>query len=633
MADVFVSYKAEDRRRVRPLVEALQADGFSVWWDAQIGGGAEWREAIEQQLNAASCVVVVWSKRSIGRDGRFVRDEASRAQRRGIYLPALIDKVEPPLGFGETQAVPLIGWKGERSDPQYAALLTAVRSIVAGAPFHGYAGPAMRSALGRRAVVVGGTVAAAAAVAGGWILFRPTSATANSIAVLPFANLSGDPAQAYFSDGIAEELRSVLSRVTQLKVMARTSSEMVRSLDAVTAAKKLGAENIVVGSVRRSASTIRVSAQLIDGHRGVERWSRDYDRAAGDALQIQADIAAQVAQALSVQLLGEPESALKIGGTASEAARDFYLQALELFPRTDQPTVRRALQLLDQALAIDPNYALALADKARVLLYIATAFGGRRSEIEGGQRLAAATAQRAVEIAPALAAAHLSLAEVLRSALDVPNAFAAFRKAQRLARREAPVDRTSSRFLSRIGFASEALRLADSAISTDPLNPASYFTRMVALYCGRQYQDAVESARELTRRSPSLFSASAVLGSCLILLGRMDEARAELARSTTEDRFLLLNQAVLAVRTADDEAVRRTTTRLQQLYGDTARYELAAIAAQRGRIDEALAGLERAFASREPNVLAMRVEPFFDPLRREARFGALMGKMRYPTAA
>ena len=119
MADLFVSYKAEDRARVAPLVAALEADGVTLWWDAHIGGGADWRATIEAELIAARCVIVVWSKRSTGPEGRFVRDEATRALERGAYLPIKIDDVRPPLGFGETQALPLIDWNGESADPRY----------------------------------------------------------------------------------------------------------------------------------------------------------------------------------------------------------------------------------------------------------------------------------------------------------------------------------------------------------------------------------------------------------------------------------------------------------------------------------------------------------------------------------
>ena len=97
MADLFVSYKSEDRARIKPLVEALQADGLSVWWDADIEGGSGWRQAIQQELEAAKCVLVTWTRGSVGPEGWFVHDEAARAQRRGVYLPVLIDETEPPL--------------------------------------------------------------------------------------------------------------------------------------------------------------------------------------------------------------------------------------------------------------------------------------------------------------------------------------------------------------------------------------------------------------------------------------------------------------------------------------------------------------------------------------------------------
>ena len=134
MSDVFLSYKAEDLPRVEPLVATLEADGLSVWWDARLTAGAEWREDIQEQLDAAGCVIVVWSKRSVGPEGRFVRDEASRAQRRGAYLPIRIDKVEPPLGFGELQVISLQGWKGDRNDARYHRLLSAVQAALAGEP-------------------------------------------------------------------------------------------------------------------------------------------------------------------------------------------------------------------------------------------------------------------------------------------------------------------------------------------------------------------------------------------------------------------------------------------------------------------------------------------------------------------
>ena len=171
MADVFVSYKAEDRRRVRPLVRALEKDGLSVWWDGKLGVGQEWREQIAGELGAAKCVVVAWSKTSVGPDGRFVKDEAGRALRRGVYVPLKLDDVEPPLGFGETQAVSLIGWSGNRSVANYRQLLAAVEATTRGERVPSSVEGTTTHA-SRRGVLLIGATAAFAASGGGWLWYR-----------------------------------------------------------------------------------------------------------------------------------------------------------------------------------------------------------------------------------------------------------------------------------------------------------------------------------------------------------------------------------------------------------------------------------------------------------------------------
>lgn len=171
MADVFVSYKAEDRRRVRSLVTALEKDGFSVWWDAHLGPGQEWREQIAHELDAAKCVVVAWSKTSVGPGGRFVRDEAGRALRRGVYVPVKLDDVQPPLGFGETQAVSLIGWSGNRSASQYRHFRSAVELAVRGEqPSSSITeAPTLTS---RRGVLISGAAVGIAATGAGWVFLH-----------------------------------------------------------------------------------------------------------------------------------------------------------------------------------------------------------------------------------------------------------------------------------------------------------------------------------------------------------------------------------------------------------------------------------------------------------------------------
>src|SRR4029453_4468069 len=156
MADVFVSYKAEDRARIQPLVSALEAEGFSVWWDAHIGGGTNWQEEIELRLDSAKCVLVVWSDRSVGHGGHFVRDEARRAQRRGAYVPVCLGEVEPPLGFGESPALSVKGWKGYSADPRFQAVISAVQSRVSGERDSRPQAQLHTPRVSRRAVVAGG---------------------------------------------------------------------------------------------------------------------------------------------------------------------------------------------------------------------------------------------------------------------------------------------------------------------------------------------------------------------------------------------------------------------------------------------------------------------------------------------
>ena len=182
-ADVFVSYKAEDRARVQPIVAALEAEGFIVWWDTRIEGGANWRRSIEEQLNAAKCVVVAWTKRSVGPEGEFVRDEAALAKRRGIYLPILLDPIEPPLGFREIQAISLRGWRKGVSDPCFRVLADAIRQCLTNGHVAGRSTSHERARISRRAVVTGGVGIGvlAASGAGVWLLSRPARANAKRI--------------------------------------------------------------------------------------------------------------------------------------------------------------------------------------------------------------------------------------------------------------------------------------------------------------------------------------------------------------------------------------------------------------------------------------------------------------------
>ena len=629
MTDLFVSYKAEDRGRIAPLVEALQADGHSVWWDAEIGGGEEWRDAICRELDAARLVLVIWSKRSVGPHGKFVRDEATRAQRRGAYLPAIIDKVEPPLGFGEIQSLDLRGWKGERAGRKIQALLGAIRGRLGGEP-RSTPSPERMGVSRRTAIAGGAAVAAATAGVAGWALLRPGKASAESIAVLPFANLSGDPGQAYFSDGIAEELRSALARVAGLTVVARTSSEAVRNDDAKAAARKLGVGNILAGSVRQSPATIRVGAQLIDGKTGVEKWSETYDRAPGDVIKIQTDIAENVAEALAIALTGAARVAVALGGTSNAAAQNLVLKATAIAATLDKQDLQTAQSLLDGAIEIDPNYAEAYVQKARVL----SSYGGyfaQAEELPHYRQEAARNVRRALDIAPGLASAHNALADIHRSLLRFKDADRESRRALALAPRNAATLRDSARFYGQLGRSAEALGLVDRAINLDPLNPASYTSRSWVLTASRRYAEAVDQSRKTEARWSGFVSWLQVTY-CLVMLNRLDEAQ-EAARTADKEGGLAgegLAQALIYARMGRERETEGQLATVRKAFGDAASYQYAQVYSLLGNKVKALSALDRAWQIVDSGLLWMKVDATLDPLRQEPRFKALLQKLDFP---
>ena len=634
MADVFVSYKAEDRKRVKPLVDALAAEGFSLWWDEQIGGGATWRHEIETELNSAKCVIVVWSNRSVGPDGTFVQDEATRAQQRHVYVPVLIDKVHLPLGFGETQALPLVGWRGDRGDARYEAVLAAVRRNVGGKR-RSSGVPAAAARVDRRTVIAGGTVGAAAVAAvGAWALFKPGSAGASSdsIAVLPFENLSGDPAQAYFSDGIAEEIRSALGRISGLKVVGRTSSEAVRKDDAQTAAKKLAVANILSGSVRQSASTIRVSAELVDGSTGLDRWSQDYDRSPGDAIKIQTDIAESVATALSAALGRIARATVGVGGTQNPEAQRLFIQAGAIAKAsTSKGEDGQALQLLDRALALDPRYADAYARKS----YVLSAYGNNYAnlvELPKTRAEALRLANAALSIAPDLAYGHRALSEVYGNQQQIGPSYSELKRARQLAPSDADVLADLAGAASSLGDTPTALALADEASSLDPLNPHPFSVRLDILFYARRFADAVSYGQWFQRKFQQKRLGAMVIGDSLLLLGRGGEAEAAYALAAPEYWRRLTGEAIIRIRSGDAAGAQQKIDALRASYGDAASTQFGEIYAQMGDKERAFAALDRAYQIKDAGLLALKVDPFLDPLRSDPRFTAMLRKMNFPAA-
>jgi serine/threonine-protein kinase len=625
VSDVFVSYKAEDRARIAALVEALEADGLTVWWDTQIAAGSEWRRDIEEQLDQAKCVIVVWSKRSVGPDGRFVRDEANRAQRRGTYLPIRIDDVEPPLGFGELHAISIQGWKGSRTDARYRNLIQAVRAVVAGKPPH--ITPEPRGGVSRRSMIMIGAGTALAA-AGGWALLKPSAAKAsNSIAVLPFANLSGDPHQDYFSDGIAEELRSALARLPGLHVAGRISSEAVRNQDAASAAHRLHVGHILTGSVRRGPGVVRISSQLVDGRSGLEQWSASYDRPEGNVLAIQTDIAENVISALSVELGRTDVQALTTGGTGDAEAHDLYLRAVRQAQSDDSETsLKQANALLDAALARDSKFAKALAAKSRNLSYLADV-GRSPEETRRGYAAAVDAARRAVVSAPRLPEGYASLADALYGQRNVRAAIGTIQKGAAIGPNDIQVLQAAVTACVAGGETRQAITYAQRMVQIDPLNPLSHRRLYYALFYDRQYDAAIGEAQRTLKLAPALWIPQYFIALSLILKNDPKAAQQYLDVLPADLTVRLAGEAIVAGRLGDRRRSDQKLDQLRSVYGDAASYQFAQAYAQRGEPDKAFAALDRGLKVDDPGLNTLRVDPLFDPVRKDSRFKTILTQL------
>jgi TolB-like protein/Flp pilus assembly protein TadD len=455
----------------------------------------------------------------------------------------------------------------------------------------------------------------------------------HSIAVLPFVNMSGDKEQEYFSDGLTEELLNSLSEINELQVAARTSafSFKGKDTDIGTIARKLNVGAVLEGSVRRSANTIRVTAQLINAVTGFHLWSKTYDRDLGDVLKLQTEIATAVASALKVTLLGDVAAKVELGGTGNPAAFDAYLRgAKALSSSHDAKDLPAAIAAYTEAIRLDPHYALAFAGRSIALSIVAGEAETPAATREGFDK-AQADARQALALAPDLAQGHRALAAVAENGtLDFTQASDEYERALALAPGNAEVLRYSGGFAVLMGHFDAGIAATRRAVVLDPLARASHSLLGVALYAARRYEEAVAAFAEVIRLDPDFKAAYANRGFAYYGLGDLERARASC--ETKLDYWG--SQQCLAViydklgRHADAEA---ELTKIKAAQGDAAAYQYATIYAQWGNREKALEWLETAWRLRDPGLEMLKTDPLLDPLRQEPRFQAIERELKFPT--
>ena len=453
----------------------------------------------------------------------------------------------------------------------------------------------------------------------------------HSIAVLPFVNVSGDKEQEYFSDGLTEELLNSLAEIDGLQVAARTSSFSFKEHpDIATVAHKLNVGAVLEGSVRRSGHTVRITAQLINAVTGFHLWSKTYDRDLGDVLKLQTEIATAVASAMKVTLLGDVAAKIELGGTRNPAAFDAYLRASRLATTAnDAKEWQAAIAAFTEAIGLDPNYALAFADRSTAFTDYAGQLAqgpGMRESFERAQ----ADARRAITLAPELAEGHLALARFSNAgALDFAQAKQEYSRAVALAPGNARVLSAYGHFLGDMGDAEAGLAAVRHALLLDPLNLHRHNALASTLYFARRYDEAVAAFQGVLAVGPDFRQTYAFRGLAFYGLGNLQEARSSC--ETWAD--MLLSQLCLAVtydklgRHADAEA---ELAKITTASGDAAAYEYAEIYAQWGNTPKALEWLDAAMRLRDPGLLLMKTDPLLDPLHNEPRFQAIERELKFP---
>ncbi|MEO8926293.1 MAG: TIR domain-containing protein [Caulobacteraceae bacterium] len=399
MSDIFISYARSTAVQAKQVAEALRGLGYGVWRDDELPAHRPYAQVIEERLKSSKAVVVIWSADAV--KSEWVQAEADRARASGKLIQLAIDGAQPPMPFDRIHCADLSGWTGEADAPGWRKVVASVGDLMGG--------PGASTGQGAGA--------------------SPPIRTL-SICVLPFANMSGEAEQEYFSDGISEDIITDLSKVSALSVVARNTAFQFKgkAVDIPRIARDLNVSHVLEGSVRKAAGRIRISAQLIDGAAGDHVWAERYDRELTDIFTLQDEISQAIVGALKLRLLPAEKQAIGQRGTGNVEAYNLFLMARRYNVGGSEGDSRRnetIARMCRRAVEIDPGYApaWALLALARTLLF----FAGARDEDDG-----LAAAERALALDANLAEAHAVRARHLAQQGSPEEAFAEIERALRL---------------------------------------------------------------------------------------------------------------------------------------------------------------------------------------------------------
>jgi adenylate cyclase len=513
MSDVFVSYARSDEPQAKRVAEALRSLGYHVWRDDELPAHRPYSEVIEERLKSAKAVVVLWSAEAV--KSQWVRAEADAARSAGTLVQALLDGNIPPMPFNQIQCADLSGWDENADNAGWNKLIASVAELA------GSKGEKQES--GRR---------------------RQTS-----VCVLPFQNMSGDPEQEYFSDGISEDITTDLSKVSSLEVIARNTAFTFKgqAVNVRDVARKLGVSHVLEGSVRKAGGRVRVTAQLIDGATGGHVWADRYDRDLTDIFAIQDEISKAIVEALKVKLLPCEKQAIEQRGTTNVEAYNLYLMARQYWITGDFGDRRReerVIRICTRATELDPGYPQAWALMALAQANLRYAYT-KSSDADDGT----AAAERALSLDPTIAEAHLPRAWQLAVLGKDDEANAEIATALQLNSESWEVNKEVARLFYRQRKLSEAARHLERA--TELMESDFHgWGMLAACYLAQGNNEGLQRCAEklagqvqqALARDPDNGSALAFGALAFAVLGQLDRAREYI------DRALLLDPENLYMR-------------------------------------------------------------------------------------
>jgi TolB-like protein/tetratricopeptide (TPR) repeat protein len=464
----------------------------------------------------------------------------------------------------------------------------------------------------------------------------PNELPAKSIAVLPFDNLSRDPDNAYFAEGVQDEILTRLAKVADLKVISRTSTQRFKSApsDLREIAKQLGVMHIVEGSVQKANDQVRVNVQLINALSDAHLWADTYDRKLTDIFSVESEIAKTIADTLQAKLSGSEKQMMAAAPTTDTTAYELYHKGRSLWEKRSGDNIPKAIAYYEQAIARDPNYALAYAGLAKA--YIVLPFYAGADRLDAGSK-AKDAALKALRLDPNLAEAHAALGKILFfREIDLAGAMREYKRAIELN----PNDATAHHWFGNDTLAAlerfeEAIAEGKRAIELDPLSTVINVDLGETFYYAHRYDEADRQMRKSLEIDPTSFYAHYNLGIVLQLKGDLSGAIAEYekAKQLGDNPLVSTLCAQAKAHAGDKDAALRMLSELDKMsqQREVVGYLRALLYLSLNNKDEALRWLEQGFEERDgSNICWIKVDPLLDSLHGDPRLEALVQKVVGP---